>query len=325
MTESVYIEADVIRNNLAKLIPYGGVIPEHTPDGHHYRVMMWPNKPLLDSVTTKLQILDKGYLKNWSVGLGIDHIRKNWKQALVGPAEWEKILQEAEHMHANVLEDAQDIGTEIHAIIEKWINDWIAKRAMGDIKAFIPAACDTRIIAGCLSAQAFCRDSLIIPVRAEMLVASKDIDSAGTLDLLALMPNPKKTTYTYEPFSKTCKHEWHCTEKYPLHVFCVLCEMSVWYELGIIDWKSSNSILKAEYILQAAAYGHAFQKMSKMKIKTTSVVRLNKTFPDYEIAELVPFQARKAIRIYRYVSKIHNWLKSPDSKFPRKERKVMKV
>jgi len=183
------MNANEIREKILKAIPENSIVPEHTSTSHHYRCHLFEGSPLYDSVTTKTGILDKGYLKKWAIGLTINYVRDNIHR-LHDDENRENILAEAAAQSQNVLEDAGDVGTRSHNVIENYINEWIklGSRPSYPITDLIPKD-DTEVrVLSCVSAAGkFFDDHEIIPVYSELLVASSRLKTAGTLDFICLI------------------------------------------------------------------------------------------------------------------------------------------
>ena len=72
-------------------------------------------KPLT-GITTILSIVAKPALIQWSANQTVEYIKNNFKGELT-----EELLKEAKYFHRKKKEKAGDWGTEIHALIEKYI------------------------------------------------------------------------------------------------------------------------------------------------------------------------------------------------------------
>jgi len=199
------------------------------------------------SVTTKTGILDSPHLKQWAANLAVQKVKESLPY--LTPENQEGIFNEAQHAHKDVLKDAGGVGTRGHDIIEKYLLDWIAKsKQPKNIIDFIPKEeHDPRIWAIIRSAELFCNEWEIAPVRSELLVASVKHKYAGTLDALMMVKG----------------------------------------KLCIVDWKTSNTIDKPEYAMQVSAYWKALAEMVPgLRIHRIYIVQLDKKKMKYKIVRI---------------------------------------
>ena len=292
-----------IREHILKCIPENSIVPEHTPTSHHYRCHLFEGSPLLDSVTTKTGILDKGYLKKWAIGLTINYIRDNISE-LQNDDKRESILAEASNQSQNVLEDAGDVGTRAHNVIENYINKWIelGKRPTESILSMIPSnATDVRVMSCVSAVNKFFDDHEIIPIYSELLVASNKLKTAGTMDFLCYIGD------IIDEGDKTCEHDYWQRGTHEDHVYCIKCNRKVNYELSVVDWKTSNSIKgKTEYALQTAAYMRSLIELTDLKPKQLWVIRLDKTKGVYEKGIVTELQKPK--KVYEHIAGVYEFL-----------------
>lgn len=313
----IYDEVHKIRSAILLGIPANSITPCHDDTGHHYDI---GGGIIVDSVTTKGSILDKSYLKSWAVKKALEHIRDNWTRMLSSDAEKEKVLLEAEYMHKEILEDASGIGGKIHAVVEDYLNSWITNRAQpNDITTFIPATeTDNRLISGVRAAEKYCNENNIIPIHSELLVASRKKKVAGTLDLLAFRGREVKAG------NSNCAHElWQVGKERENKYECIHCGMQLKYELALIDWKSSNSIDKAEYMMQTATYWECLNESTKLKPRTISIVQLDKKNGSYDVLEVSLIKRYKASQAYNHLTKTYDWLNSENAEFEKKDKKKL--
>lgn len=319
----IFDEVNKIRQQIFTKLPPGSIIPRHDTEGHHYQLDFIAGSPVVDSVTTKGGILDKSYLKNWATGKAIEHIRDNWTKALSSVAEREIVFIEAEHMHTELLDDASDIGTRSHAIVEDYLNDWIKKEERPDsIIAYIPLAeVDTRVISAVRAAEKYCNDNYIIPIYPELLVGSEKYKVAGTLDLLAFKGKERNVCTDIG-----CPHEfWQTGKAKELKYECIACGQKIQYELTLVDWKSSNSINKPEYMMQTATYWECLKERTGLKPKKIDIVQLTKKNGGYNLLEVSQGKKTKAFEAYKHLTKTYDWLNSEDSKFEKKILNLLKL
>jgi len=282
-----------IQEILAKSIPQGIVSPEHDDFGHKYRHM--PTNQLFASVTTKTSVLSSEHLKKWAARLAVEHIDRNWDLLNdLSPKEREAHYKAAILAHEDTLKDAGDIGTRGHEAVERYLNRWIdSGKRPDDIRRFIIGE-DSRLWAITRSAEQFCKDFEVIPIASELKVASVRHAFAGTLDSLMLVKKGDG------------------------------------YVLAIVDFKTSNSVEKAEYAMQVAAYWQALNEMTRRnpKIARTGIypeeliiLQLDKYKMKYNVVKVV--SRPESFRAFLNVSKVYDYLNNGVSKIypyhPKKE------
>lgn len=262
MTKDRLIE--IINNKVA-----GKVVACHDATGHHYRFT--DNGNVVDSVTTKLSILDKPHLKNWAVKMGLEWLEKDnrWEKYLEAKKDTaNEYLQGAILAHTDIRDDAGNCGTHVHQAAEDFINQWISTSVKpDDIVQFIPEAAksDGRVWAGARSVKKLFDDRPnIVPIASELLVGNEKMSSAGTLDLLVL--NGK--------------------------------DIEIW------DLKTSNSIDRIGYSVQVAAYSSMFTSMTRLHPKTWRVIKISKDYDKVDLYKLIGYG--KATKCFRALSKVYD-------------------
>jgi hypothetical protein len=217
----------------------------HSETGHHYKFV--DTGVVVDSVTTK-NILEKKHLIPWAIGLAIEFLEKDNRWQRLETSERESLVKAAKLQHTDVRDEAGNVGSIAHKIIEAYTDQWIATgEKPSDIKTFIDNPfVDYRVFAAARSAEAVYNKYGAVPVISEILVGVSPI-GAGTLDLIVM--NEKG-------------------------------ELELW------DWKTSNSI-SDYYSVQTAAYKYFFEKMTGLRIKKVRVMKIDK-FSDKFKAYNVP-------------------------------------
>lgn len=304
-----------LRQEIETAIPPSSIVPRHDTEGHKYEVTFLPGSPVFGSATTKGGILDKSYLKAWAVRKAIEHVRDNWVRA---QTETEFVLDEAENMHKDILQDAGGVGHRTHEIIEMYLNDWIINRQQPPTILDYCGAEDIRVISGVRAAERFCRERHILPIYSELLVASKKYEVAGTLDFLAFEGKELNS-----PVGKdSCQHDFWATSNGKKHE-CIKCGLKIKYQLVLVDWKSSNSIDHSEYMMQTSVYRQCLTELTGLKPKNIIIVQLNKTNGDYNFLEVGDAKRKKAFDAFHHLSKTYDWLNSSDSEFDKNQKKVL--
>lgn len=219
----------------------GKIEAAHDEKGHHYRFVESGN--IVDSVTTK-NCIEKPHLGPWMVRMAIEWLEKdNRFMRLSDEAERDTIIKGATLAYRDIRDDAGNIGSIAHKIIEQWIDEWIATGVRpGPIVNLIPEGTDYRVYGSCRSAEAVFDKYKAVPIVSEILVGIDGV-GAGTLDLLVLLENGK---------------------------------IELW------DWKTSNNV-NDYYAIQVSVYGHFFEKMTGLKISKSRIMKIDKYSDKFKV------------------------------------------
>lgn len=308
-----------IRSVIAEKVPPGRVVPEHTETAHFYRDSVSGNK--YASVTTKSGILEAEHLKKWAARMAVEFIlEKVSGTEHVRVQELVEMRDQAIFAHQDKFEDAGGVGTQGHAIVENYINHWLATGSKPEsILPFIEAhpskGNDTRLHAIARSAEKFFNDYYVEPIASELLVASNKYGFAGTLDALGMMGFIKKLN------DKDCVHTFLLASRSRQKYECVQCGTVMVKEFCLLDWKCTNSIDKIDYAMQTSAYYQALKEMTGLKPQRIFVIRLSKEKAQYEVRELV--NRPLAFRCFRNLANVYDMLtpmKDSLSVYPKKAR-----
>ncbi len=259
-------------------------IAAHDKYGHHYK-----HRDLgivVDSVTTKL-ILEKEHLVPWAAEIAVRDFLKNIEfYDAKNTEQTDRMIEQAKYAFRAVRDDAGNIGTKSHDVFEHYVNIWIETGVRPpDIKALIPEGSDPRVFATTRSAEKFFNDydGEIIPIAAELLVGDPETGTTGTLDLLVL---------------------WNGM-------------------LWLLDWKSSNSAVHDDYVLQVSAYGKLLEKMTGLKVKGLSIIGVSKGYDKYVLLDIP--RPGEAFRVFKGVSRAYDWIEDGKPKMiERKNRLILK-
>jgi ATP-dependent exoDNAse (exonuclease V) beta subunit len=257
-----------IKKNIQKNV-VGKIIPAHTDAGHFYKFKDTPAKNAVHSVTTKI-CLEKPHLSIWAAKLAakniIDRVKNSDNEFLYDVFEEEQATRQASLIHISERDNAGNMGTKAHNIIEKYINTWIkTDKRPESIFSFIKDNEDPRVISACRSAELFFNENNVEPIVAEVIVGDQKY-SAGTVDLI-----------------------------------CLLDE-----KLTILDWKTKNFIMTNDFniILQLSAYATFFEKMTNLKVQKSVAIHLDKQKQAYKIFEVQ--NLKKAYSMFRRISLIYD-------------------
>lgn len=263
----------------------GRVLPEHTDEGHFYRIIKKGRASgkgkdkLVKSVTSRNVMKGSPHLMKWAAQLAVESIEKQVfgaAEAVLAP----EVRSAAIMAHINSRDDSGDVGSQAHGLLEQYVEAWMATGehpaidlANGDI--------DPRAVAAVRSGVAYLQSRPeIVPVACEVLVGHTEykLSIAGTLDLVV----------------------WNKDTG----------------ELEIVDYKTSNSI-DPFYAAQLAAYAWALEGMCRMRVRgALTIVKLDKWSDRFEAHKVA--DRRKAMDFYRACNQVADSLDS-ELFSPRKE------
>jgi len=219
----------------------GRVEARHDEYGHKYEF----NGKILTSVTTKLQRLNKPHLQKWKTVKAIEWLEREdrWERLKDPTLKREDIINAALFAPDSIRDDAGNVGTQAHNIIERYVNEWVSTGQMPvDIRNFCDMTkTDPRAIASARAAEAAFRKHNVQPIACELLVGHPKW-SAGTLDFLCIWDG----------------------------------------KLCLADFKTSNSV-SDDYAMQTAAYKYMFEHMTKVKISTIKIMHFSKDNDSFTI------------------------------------------
>lgn len=242
---------------------------EHDSSGHHYRHKY--TNILHDSVTTKLQILNKPHLLKWAIRKGIEWLEYEERWSRLSGYDREELLAGAQSAYTDIRDDAGSVGTQAHDAIERYILDWIhTGKRVDDIKVYFKPESDPRAIASARGIEALFKKKNIIPLASEILVGHPKY-SAGTLDFLCF---------------------WDGV-------------------LTMVDFKTSNQVDKNNYSMQVSAYIKFFTYMTKIRVPQAKIIHLNKNSNKYDVYRVVDingaWKAFKAVcALYDWINSRHD-------------------
>lgn len=169
-------------------------------------------------------------------------------------ADYEALVLTAKTAHKEKLEEAGKVGHAAH----DWIEQYIKYKLRGEDTTFgesiPPHPTDPRATNCCVAALDWMGRHSVIWHSTERKIYSRAYKYAGTMDGLASV--------------SSCSDPQCCP-----HAFT--------NRLSIIDWKSSN-YLYMEYMLQTAAYQHAYEEEMGVTVDDRWVIRLGKDDGEFE-------------------------------------------
>lgn len=305
-----FLHVEEIQKIIREKIPEGLVQARHTSDAHFYEYT--PLKEIYPSVTGKCSILDVPHLKKWAAKLAVEYIIRKVKPGDVLPTRIMELKEPAVLAHQDEFEEAGDIGTKGHKVVEAYLMEWMATgKRPADIRTFIKDE-DDRIFAIARSAEKFCIDFGVLPIASELLVASAKHKFAGTLDSLMMVSRVTSKG------SGACKAQnkahdyWKASTKDPSKLMCKDCGQEIEIEFSLVDWKTSNSVDKVEYAMQTSAYWQALKEMTGLQPKRIYIVRLDKHQAKYDVVTV--YHRPSCFKAFKLCAKIHDWLENGSPK-----------
>jgi|GEM_PF-2657344 CRISPR/Cas system-associated exonuclease Cas4 (RecB family) len=295
------------------------VKPEHTEYEHFYRYV--PSGELYPSTTTRSSIIAMPYLKNWAAKLAVNHIEEEVSKG--GLVDWDELKEEAMNQHKEVLEDAGTIGTIGHDAIEDYLNAWIKNGEQPEnIIDFIQweegFEEDSRAYAIVRSAEKFINDYHVEPIAPELRVVNERYGYGGMLDLLAKAAEVEVEGDKECPSTNGAHNFMIYSRSRDIHE-CGHCGRRIRYYLTLIDWKTSNSVMKPKYAMQVASYWYALKEMADIKPDKILIVQLDKSRMKYTVVK--PTHRPSAFKAFRDIGKVYNWLNDEDKKIEKVSQK----
>ena len=322
------LTVEEIQQVIKEKIPANLIVADHTETGHFYKHSQTGQR--YASVTTKCGILDSPHLKKWASRLAVEYLVEKMKPGDIIPGRIIELKDSAILAHQDEFEQAGDIGTRGHHVIEEYLKEWMAtKKRPSDIRTFIKDE-DSRIFAIARSAEKFFMDFDVIPIASEMLVASTKHKFAGTLDALMMVTRVTKKGSTacdikdmFNGHQKTHNYWFHSTTN-KNKVICKDCGQEAEREFSLVDFKTSNSIWKVEYAMQTSAYWQALKEMAGLAPKRIYVVRFDKKEAKYEVGRLN--HRPSSFKAFQMASKLYDWLENGQEKlvkaYPREQVEI---
>lgn len=311
-----FLQVEEIQKIIKEKIPADMVQARHTRDAHFYEYM--PLKEIYPSVTGKCSILDVPHLKKWAAKLAVEYIIRKVNPGDLLPGRIMELKEPAVLAHQDEFEEAGDIGTKGHKVVESYLMEWMATgQRPADIRTFVKDE-DDRIFAIARSAEKFCIDFGVLPIASELLVASPKHKFAGTLDSLMMVSRvtqkgssncDAKDLYNGQ---KKAHDYWRASTKDPSKLMCKDCGQEVDIEFSLVDWKTSNSVDKVEYAMQTSAYWQALNEMTGLKPKRIYIVRLDKKQSKYDVVTVT--HRPSCFKAFKLCAKIHDWLEDGNPK-----------
>lgn len=292
----------------------GRVQAEHTDDDHFYRYL--PEDELYPSMTTVAEVIQYGdHLKDWAVGLALDYIDQQMQDGQYTGQDWKKTLKAAQQQHRDTFQDAGDVGTKGHEVVENYLQAAIDDPASaGEITEYIEHS-DSRLYAIARSAKAFLEDFHVVPIAPELKVATPKHKLAGTLDLLAFVGFEDRPAQDDECddcnlwLESESRRRFECTE----------CGRRIKYRLTLVDWKTSNRVDKDDYAMQVSGYKYSLKHMCGINVEETIIVKLHKDRQKYKVVK--PTHTWDAFRTLLKARDIWNWYNDDTEKLEKLDKK----
>lgn len=282
----------------------------YAPKEHiYYKVMPTGQLEAQSGVTSVSGILDKSNaLIPWACKMMAQEIleqvphdtTESLSQAWISPikyADFEALILAAKSAHKKKLDHASFVGNLAHDWIEQFIK-YELNSSQGI--PYIPLPANEQAKNCCQAAIKWMRAHNVRWIYTEKKVYSIGYGYAGTMDGLCL--------------ADSCEDPQCCRSKFA-------------DKLCLADWKSSNE-LRVEYLLQTAAYQHAYEEEYGEMIYARWVIRLGKEDGEFEpwfidtiVEDWLAF--RHALGLSRSIDKITQRMKDHEA-ILRQERKEQK-
>ena len=277
--------AKKLREKVNSVFYEGRVIPCHTDTQHFYKDA--EDGLVYASATTKTAMLSRDYYKVMAANKAVDVIESHLTFNPYDEESMQEVYKRAREAHIVDLKQAGTFGTHGHDMVDRYVSEWIKTGIRPiDMKNFITPEISNEGVCVGLSAVKFFNDYTLFPIVSEKKVLSKKYHYAGTLDSLFVVGQ----VYKERTGNKDCNHDWYDRGNDRIH--CGICEREEELQVGLLDWKSSNSILhKHEYGIQIGFYAQALKEMCGIKTKINWIVRLDKKSPSYEIGYIHDIKA----------------------------------
>lgn len=161
----------------------GKFLPKHTTTGHWY--LHVKSGKLLASVSTKL-IIEKEHLKRWAVNKALDYMKSFW--TVLCDDNQEELYRDAYSAHIQIRDSAGNTGSNAHSALEDFVLEW-QKTGVKPVSIipFVKDQNDNSAIAAARSVEEFFNNHTEVQiVSTELVVGDVTVNSAGTLDAIAL-------------------------------------------------------------------------------------------------------------------------------------------
>jgi len=232
-----------IRDNIARNIPQSRV---HLNDGPDHRYFNEDTGEIYTSVTTKLRILSNPIFSDRKMNRSMEYILDNFdlNSSITGISGTNErsitkenlghIIDEAKEYPGKLFKEAGTRGTRAHKYLDKYINEWIKRGIRPNYKDILGSEPDVGQWSAIRSFIKWSHEHKFTPIASELMVWSHKNNLAGTLDCIGLLGN----------------------------------------DLAVLDWKTSQVIIKS-YYLQLAAYAGMFKELTRLRPKRFMIVKLD--------------------------------------------------
>jgi hypothetical protein len=285
-----------------KALPPGSVVPRHTADGHFYGV---PSGGVYPSVTGIISYVKDPSIQLWQMNEALRYVEAHLEDCVVsGELDMLKtidLLHNAKKAPTVGLNDASNVGRDIHDRREVYFQKWIDTKSRPPLADFLKPDDDPRLTSAMRALSRFCDETGYVPIRTEVMVYSDKYKLAGMLDDIGLINTVK------DKGSMGCPHDLQYNE---LKTWCTLCTMKKEWEVCLSDLKSSNQF-KDSYFYQVALYYMMFNELTGIKMKRNFILKISKDNGNYKIEELKNMHrlvagAKKIILAAEAVERVRN-------------------
>lgn len=199
------------------------------------------------SVTTKLGILSNPIFSDRKMNRSMEYILDNFAKTsstflnnegateeALTKKQLTQLLEEAREYSTELFKEASIRGTLAHKYVDTYINSWIKNEKRPVIEDILGTEPNYKQWSALRSFVKWSKENDFTPIASELMVWSKRHNLAGTLDCIGLLGD----------------------------------------DLAVLDWKTSQVIIKS-YYLQVSAYSGMFKTLTGLRPKRNMIVKLD--------------------------------------------------
>ena len=92
-------------------------------------------------------------------------------------------------------------------------------------------------------------------------------------------------------------------------------------KLTLVDFKTSNSVMSKDFVMQVSAYKYFFQKMTGLTIKQIKIIHLSKDMDKFGLWQVA--RPAEAYRAFRSLCVFYRWWINPADKLVKDVKKMV--
>src|SRR3990167_7814434 len=170
----------IIREKIKESVPSHKLILQQG-EGHVYSIPETAEEFV--SVTTRLNVIHKPIFNDWKMNRALEYLYKHHYEIV--EENKDTIFRQAKQYPEELFQQAGELGTKIHQIIDEYIKDWINAGTLEcpySIKDKLKDEQDMNVWSAVRSVEAWFEMTKYIPLASELRVWSPKHKIAGTLD-----------------------------------------------------------------------------------------------------------------------------------------------